>query len=472
MQTQATLIYGARESKPHSVVCFHSCLSEVEDEDQALCTLQTEAAKDGNSKKHSVSMVKPQTMTSKLFVPKTADMNSGFLTFSKEAEATVLKEEPDDLTYLAPIAGDSCIPLDLPSINFASDLFDPSDLTPELLDCIPLTALEFPILLPNNYQQLEIDNPMSATSTNSAESERIDSPQQNDPFLYLNFRTAPQSLSSTDISSLESNENNNYSSSDLSATEVESMPRSVEQPLTDDEEELGKRAPFIPMSDDEDLSTFDPSQLFSNIDLDYMPISPAKQSASSSTLVELLQATQSSKQAINYAPDYQHPLIPYHAFKRGSIDPPDPDDVENPKRMRNSPSVFAPARCPKPSRGASLGLVELLTEKIDGPTIPNSVLQNLLVSGYDSQMGYQLQPKKACSPHRFYPLASLFSSSCLSALEKNATAMSTPDQQTKPIVANHQVMNETASQQLNSFELADTVSMDTNDFFNVLDAVE
>lgn len=52
------------------------------------------------------------------------------------------------------------------------------------------------------------------------------------------------------------------------------MPTNIEQPLTDDEDELKQRAPYIPMSDDEELSTFDPTQLFSNIDLDYVPISP------------------------------------------------------------------------------------------------------------------------------------------------------------------------------------------------------
>ena len=60
--------------------------SEVEDEDQALCTMQTEAMKD-DSKKTSVAMAKPQTITSKLFVPRTAEMDSGFLGFS-DAKST------------------------------------------------------------------------------------------------------------------------------------------------------------------------------------------------------------------------------------------------------------------------------------------------------------------------------------------------------------------------------------------------
>ena len=143
-----------------------------------------------------------------------------------------------------------------------------------------------------------------------------------------------------------------------------------------------------------------------------------------STLVELLQSTEPPKQAKQNELEYQRPMIPYHAFKRGSVDPPDPDESDTPvKRMRNNnmfalPYTYSPAaRSPKPSRGASLGLLELLTEKAVGQVLPNSVLQNLLVSGCDSQTGYQLLPKKVCSPHRFLPLASL-SSSCLSVLEK------------------------------------------------------
>ena len=107
------------------------------------------------------------------------------------------------------MAGDSCIPLDLPSITFASDLFDATDLTPELLDCIPLTAFEYPLLLPNmsSSNQIENDDPcMSASSTNSADNDMLGSPEQNDPFLYIHFRTAPQSRSSSDISSPESSE--------------------------------------------------------------------------------------------------------------------------------------------------------------------------------------------------------------------------------------------------------------------------
>ena len=52
------------------------------------------------------------------------------------------------------------------------------------------------------------------------------------------------------------------------------MPRSVERTLSDDDEEMKIRAPFIPMSDDEELSVFDPAQLFSDLDLDHLSVSP------------------------------------------------------------------------------------------------------------------------------------------------------------------------------------------------------
>lgn len=42
--------------------------------------------------------------------------------------------------------------------------------------------------------------------------------------------------------------------------------------LTDDEEELNRRAPYIPMSESDDLPLFDPSELFSGMDLDCLPV--------------------------------------------------------------------------------------------------------------------------------------------------------------------------------------------------------
>ncbi|KAK6635910.1 hypothetical protein RUM44_001164 [Polyplax serrata] len=66
--------------------------------------------------------LRPQLATSTIFAPRTEDMNKGFLMFSDdEPGLTMLKDEPEDLTHLAPTAGDACVPLDLPQL---SDMFD------------------------------------------------------------------------------------------------------------------------------------------------------------------------------------------------------------------------------------------------------------------------------------------------------------------------------------------------------------
>lgn len=42
--------------------------------------------------------------------------------------------------------------------------------------------------------------------------------------------------------------------------------------LSDDDDELIRRAPYIPMTENEDLPLFDPSELFSGMDLDCLPV--------------------------------------------------------------------------------------------------------------------------------------------------------------------------------------------------------
>uniref|UniRef100_A0A182FL34 Uncharacterized protein n=1 Tax=Anopheles albimanus TaxID=7167 RepID=A0A182FL34_ANOAL len=82
---------------------------------------------------------KPQHATEKIFAPRTEDMNKGFLMFSEEEPGltnlhltyallpssivAVLKDEPDDLTHLAPTAGDACIPLE-ESGTFFNEIFE------------------------------------------------------------------------------------------------------------------------------------------------------------------------------------------------------------------------------------------------------------------------------------------------------------------------------------------------------------
>lgn len=81
----------------------------------------------------------------------------------------VLKDEPDDLTHLAPIAGDACIPLD-ESVPFFSDMFDD-------------------FIIPDNYNLLtdelnSLDSQCSSKSTTT--SNGSNSSSCNDPF--INYR--------------------------------------------------------------------------------------------------------------------------------------------------------------------------------------------------------------------------------------------------------------------------------------------
>jgi hypothetical protein len=76
---------------------------------------------------------------------------------------SVLKDEPDDLTHLAPTAGDACIPLD-EAAPFFSDMFDD-------------------FIMPDNYNSLLSDELNSLDSTCS---KTTSSSSSNDPF--INYR--------------------------------------------------------------------------------------------------------------------------------------------------------------------------------------------------------------------------------------------------------------------------------------------
>ncbi|KAL4708265.1 hypothetical protein ACJJTC_016314 [Scirpophaga incertulas] len=63
---------------------------------------------------------RPIPVTELIFAPRKKEMNKGFLMFSPDEGLTMLKDEPEDLTHLAPTAGDTCIPLE----NSPFDMFD------------------------------------------------------------------------------------------------------------------------------------------------------------------------------------------------------------------------------------------------------------------------------------------------------------------------------------------------------------
>ncbi|XP_074037050.1 hypoxia-inducible factor 1-alpha isoform X3 [Leptinotarsa decemlineata] len=214
--TQATLIHDKMQ-KPQSVVCVNYVISGLECQDEIYSSSQYSTVKaENNNSGHSspISVVvsdlvissvvnndnnnnnevtesrgdskqrisstaklfgdsietggpnRPQTATSKIFGPRTEDMNKGFLAFTgQESRLTMLKDEPEDLTHLAPVAGDVCVPLE--DHPFISDMLDD-------------------ILLENNFSSILSERPIITS----------------DQFLtYRDFQnTSPQMLSPNDFS--------------------------------------------------------------------------------------------------------------------------------------------------------------------------------------------------------------------------------------------------------------------------------
>ncbi|XP_057377144.1 hypoxia-inducible factor 1-alpha-like isoform X2 [Daphnia carinata] len=438
IQTQATLVYGNRDSRPQAVVCVHTCLSEIEDGDQILFANQAETstislahrplvAAPGPSRKPPTDWV-PQNMTSKLFVPKTAEMNEGFLIFDKQNGATVLKEEPEDLTHLAPVAGDTCIPLDMPSVSFPSDLFDVEQLTPEFFDCLPLTGFDIPLLM-ESEQWIASDGSGAIEPVDFCVPPVI---KQEDPFIFFNSETPLPSSSSNVSSPLAS------SSPDKEDYEIDyrmtvtspsfmddtfmacSALKSSKSPL-EEEDELDRRAPYISMNESDDLPLFDPSELFCGLDLECLPLLPMQKTGltfsetDQCVLVKLLQQNDLPK-PVGGPPklaECRPPVVKessppetvaasflasQHAHKRSSLGP---ADDSNPKRLK-APTLKIPSAGPlatrvvplKPSRGATSSLMELLIERpTERSKQSSSVLQNLLVSGHDLQTGHELQKR-------------------------------------------------------------------------------
>ncbi|KAJ0173760.1 hypothetical protein K1T71_010909 [Dendrolimus kikuchii] len=151
IQTQATVITD-KQQKPISVVCVNYVISGIEYKDEVFAAHQVQHA----DLKPAVAPItavpacappeyipngaivgivpteeeRPIPVTELIFAPRKKEMNKGFLMFSQDEGLTsespftpqslVLKDEPEDLTHLAPTAGDACIPLE----NSPFDMFD------------------------------------------------------------------------------------------------------------------------------------------------------------------------------------------------------------------------------------------------------------------------------------------------------------------------------------------------------------
>ncbi|XP_067119502.1 hypoxia-inducible factor 1-alpha-like [Centruroides vittatus] len=179
--TQATLIYENNSSKPQCVVCVNYVLSGTVNKDEIVSTEQVKCQEQKVTVQPTTNVSSgPQISTKSIFAPRTADMNKGFLTFIDDKSGlTVLKDEPEDLTHLAPQAGDVCIPLDM------------STLTPDMLNDVLFSEAYGDCKLTPDYGLLSDDPCFSVGSNNSS---NLSSPLTNDPF--LSYRE--DSLSSPD----------------------------------------------------------------------------------------------------------------------------------------------------------------------------------------------------------------------------------------------------------------------------------
>ncbi|KAM6922625.1 endothelial PAS domain-containing protein 1b isoform 2-T2 [Lycodopsis pacificus] len=101
VETQGTVIYNSRNSQPQCIVCMNYVLSDIEEKSLILSLEQTE------------SLFKTHRMSSFF----TAG-GAGVTGEPGEALFTKLKEEPEELTQLAPTPGDTIITLDFDGPQF------------------------------------------------------------------------------------------------------------------------------------------------------------------------------------------------------------------------------------------------------------------------------------------------------------------------------------------------------------------
>ncbi|XP_076441609.1 hypoxia-inducible factor 1-alpha-like [Babylonia areolata] len=229
--TQATVIYNSRNQKAQWVVCVHYVLSKVEQKDLVLSEVQMPTGP------HlPPEGMQPLSMES-LFSRKTEDMNVGYFIPAEFRDKVKLTKdnEPEDLSYLAPTAGEGSVSLGFPC--FAQVALDNTTEEDERCSPSPPALLTVglkkePSLSPALCRVRDTSTPASSSSGSS----RMSSP--------LEYRKA---VSPSDMLSMDRFfQNINTKADDGLDTEVELI-------------DFDARAPYIPMSGDEDLTLLPPS---------------------------------------------------------------------------------------------------------------------------------------------------------------------------------------------------------------------
>nr|CAD7396060.1 unnamed protein product [Timema cristinae] len=348
---------------------------------------------------HPPSCPRPQAATSKIFAPRTEEMNKGYLTFSDdEPGLTMLKDEPEDLTHLAPTAGDVCIPLE--TTAFMSDMFD------------DMFSDSYCPLLSEDLNSLS-DSQSSSASKGSS-----------DPFFSYQGNTSPDSGSLLHSPAHSKSPGDSSLPSLCSPGDVTSRLMSFTMETScDGDEELTMRAPYIPMGLGDDFPL-----LVTNANLMWGALPNSTRASNcnntyskpdlTSSLAQLLQTDcPLPSKTVMKCNDHGGRLVdpsevlgPLY-LKKGSMEWSERLSADRGDRLGNSVGKKSPERPSKrhatralsPGSGSkrSKGSVSPLRSKgrgetvwvLDGggpPTTPpnSSVLMNLLVSGCDVSAGY------------------------------------------------------------------------------------
>ncbi|KAK7103826.1 hypoxia-inducible factor 1-alpha-like isoform X2 [Littorina saxatilis] len=232
--TQATVIYNNRNQKAQWIVCVHYVLSHIEQKDLILSDVQLPIPK--------CLPAGLQLSTESIISRKTDDMEKGyFIPPEIRNSINMVNNEPEDLSYLAPRAGDACIPLSFPpfeQVGMASREDERTLSSPPALLVVGGLKKE-PGMLPavcrtRDMASLSVPSPASNNST--ASSSRMSSPRD-----YVH-ETTPELMMTMDkfFQAMDTK-------ADTSKDEMEAI-------------DFDSRAPYIPMNGDEDLCLLGPTR--------------------------------------------------------------------------------------------------------------------------------------------------------------------------------------------------------------------
>ncbi|XP_031332035.1 uncharacterized protein LOC116162537, partial [Photinus pyralis] len=204
---------------------------------------------------------RPQTATSKIFAPRTEEMSKGFLMFSDEEPGlTMLKDEPDDLTHLAPVAGDVCVPLE--DHPFLTDMLDD-------------------FLLRDNFGPLLTDEPT-------------------DPFISYRDSCDPSpQLLSPNLSKHSDSSMQSLNSPGGSLGDEDHMSTFMTLQMDEEDPELIMKAPYIPMNIGDDLPLLMSDDLIWNPNSNEKNNSHSKGPDINSSLAQLLCSNVNKSRKVN-----------------------------------------------------------------------------------------------------------------------------------------------------------------------------